>query len=173
MNKQAFLDTETTGLDPYKHELVEVAIIVRDDIGGGTWRRRDPVHFALPCDLAHASDKALEINRYWERRSELHEAEISHVQARELLTETLEGATVIGNAVSFDLRFIENLLRATPWHYMTLDLKSWVAGICGMSAPASTKLVAEVSGVEIPDGYHSALVDAGWNERVYDALRTR
>lgn len=171
----AFLDIETTGLDPYAHEVLEVAYVVRPD--DPTLPERT-AHFSLSIDVSKASEDALRINRYYERMDDLFLISVTREDAAAKLLLDLTGALVVGNNVAFDLRFLEALLQrqgfagndATPWHYAPLDLKSFVAGRCGMRKPANTKVVAEVSGVPLPQDAHTALADAQWNKRVYDAL---
>lgn len=172
MRPLAFLDVETTGLDSAKHELLEVAVITRKNDVAVTDVQ---LHFSLPIDLDRANDRALEINRYHERRKELAFIEIAPSTARLSLEAALSGCVVIGNNVGFDLRFIKQFLRESgradePWYYAPLDLKALVAGRCGMSRPASTACIAEVAGVPIPAGAHTALEDCRWNRSVYDAL---
>lgn len=56
----AFVDCETTGLDPDRHEVWEVALILRADAGetSQVWQ--------LPVDLGRAEAKALEVGRFYE-----------------------------------------------------------------------------------------------------------
>lgn len=54
-----FVDTETTGLDPDRHQIWEVALILPDG-AGYVWQ--------LPVDLARADPIALNIGRFHERR---------------------------------------------------------------------------------------------------------
>lgn len=170
MRTIAFLDIETTGLDPLKHEIMEVGIIRRSsDPKVSDW----PIHFSLPINTAAADEKALDINGYFARRNELLEIEEAPGQAKALLYDVLKGALVVGNNVQFDLRFIEQFLGDTPWFYCLLDLKAFVAGRCGMREPAKTTTIADVAGVPLSKDSHTALVDARWNRDVYDALVPR
>jgi DNA polymerase-3 subunit epsilon len=176
MPSLAFLDTETTGLDAEVHELLEVAVVLRPDSPA---KPETEIHFSLAIDPSRAEEKALEVNRFYERGEELAAIRRDDVEyAASDLAVALTGATVVGNNVGFDLRFLKAWLSACgvasePWSYMPLDLKAWVAGRCGMGRPASTRLIAEVSGVPIPDDAHTALVDARWNRDVYNALTRR
>lgn len=164
--RTVFLDIETTGLNPLKNEIMEVAAIVREDDPGKADRE---IHFSLPIVERLADAKALEINGYHDRRDELNAIQINRLEAAELLA-PLKGALVVGNNIQFDLRFIELLISDAPWYYSPLDLKALVAGRCGMDKPASTKLIAEVAGVPLSKDAHTALVDARWNRDVYDAV---
>jgi hypothetical protein len=53
----AFIDTETTGLDPDRHEIWEIALIVDDQ----------EYQWFLPVDLGKADPIALNIGRFHER----------------------------------------------------------------------------------------------------------
>ena len=165
-----FLDIETTGLDPATHEILEVGMVRRyySEIARENVDYEE--HFSLPISEERADAKALEINKYAERRQLLSLIEIDSAKAAEGLREVLADALVVGNNVQFDLRFIERLIGGTPWYYSPLDLKAWAAGMCGMSKPASTKFIAELADVPLSTDAHTALVDARWNRDVYDKL---
>lgn len=78
MSKLAFIDTETTGLDPDRHEIWEVALIVREvglpgDVKTATGPDGEQYSdteyvWQLPVHLATADLIALNIGRYHERR---------------------------------------------------------------------------------------------------------
>jgi DNA polymerase III epsilon subunit-like protein len=170
-----FLDTETTGLDPFKHELLEVGMIVREP--GAPDRE---VNFSLKIDIARAEGRALEVNGYFKRHIALKEVEVTPAKATALFTVHLDGALVVGNNPQFDLRFIEQFLyrsaaeSTTPWYYHPVDLKALVAAHAKLGPPPwSTPEIAEAAGVPIPRGSHTALVDARWNRDVYDNIYGR
>ena len=165
----AFIDTETTGLNPESHELLEVAAYVVGD------RRFDTIHFSLEIDVDRADQRALEINGYHDRREELARIRMPDRWAASLLSEKLKDVTPVGNNVAFDLAFLSAFLsleghNPRPWNYAALDLKAFVAGRCGMTQPASTKLIAEVADVPLPEDAHTAIADAQWNYDVFKAL---
>ena len=163
----AFLDIETTGLDPLKHEIMEVAVILRKD---SPIEAEQYLHFSLPISEMRADPKALEINGYRERYSDLKAIERTRGKGRSVLYDMLKDALVVGNNVQFDLRFIEQLLGMSPWYYAPLDLKAYAAGMCGLARPASTAFLEELAGTKVGKDAHTALADAEWNVRVYDAL---
>jgi DNA polymerase III epsilon subunit-like protein len=174
MSKIVFLDLETTGLNPFDNEILEVAMIVRED--GAPDKEID---FSLKIDLRKASERALKVNQYHTRRSQLEDKQVTRAKAVALLTVYLDGAIVVGNNVQFDLRFIENYLdgsaaeTATPWHYHPVDLKALVAGRFGLGEPPwSTGEIASAVGVNLPSQtvLHTAMGDCRWNRDVYDAL---
>ncbi len=57
MTRLAFVDTETTGLDPDLHEIWEVGLIIDDK----------EYHWFLPVDLGSADAFALNIGHFHER----------------------------------------------------------------------------------------------------------
>lgn len=61
MSRLVYLDSETTGLDPDRHEMWELAIIDGDN----EWE------WQLPVDLSRADPSALRIGRFYDRRGAL------------------------------------------------------------------------------------------------------
>lgn len=137
----AFIDTETTGLDPRKHDAWEIAVILRRP--GAT----DLEYlFQIRTSLAQADPKALEINQH-ERRfavpdgefaieistatpdevTPLSEADLMH----DLMT-ILDGAMLVGSNPAFDDRFLSKIFHEaglTPrWHYRTVDIATMAVG---------------------------------------------
>lgn len=139
MNPIAFVDCETTHLDPRLGDAWEIAVIRRREDGVDTeyvWQIRP--------DLATADPEALKIGRYEERfavpegwdaielipsgppmRSKLPEMLFD-------LQEALEGAVVVGSNPGFDVAFLAKLLQAhgrkLPWHYRPVDIATLAAG---------------------------------------------
>lgn len=182
-----FLDLETTGLDPHVHEILEVAFIVRNPEPSptATDMLETTFHFALNINERHADERALEVNRYWERwKKPVNEGGFPAVQTDEwaagVFLNHLRDAIIVGNNVQFDVRFIERFLldcgcaTITPWFYHPVDLKALVAGTFNLGEPPwSTREIAEAARVPIPADAHSALVDARWNRDVYDAVYSK
>lgn len=181
-DKIVFLDIETGGLNPRHDEIVEVAMIKRTDKAPGADME---LQFSLNINPDRANPEALKINRYWQRRAELADMQVSDGLAAALLWAALRDAVVVGNNVQFDLRFIEQFLivnsfqpsgigndfSPTPWSYHPVDIKALVAGRLGLGEPPwSTKRIARESGVPLPEDAHSAFADATWNRDVYDAM---
>jgi DNA polymerase III alpha subunit (gram-positive type) len=174
MSKIVFLDIETTGLDPSKHEIIEVAMIVREHgFDKEVW-------FALPFSIHKADKKALELNGALKRSIELTKGAVSTTKAVARLLVYLEAAVIVGNNPQFDLRFIERFLEnsmsedATPWHYHPVDIKAVVAAHTKLGPPPwSSAQIAEAAGVPLPAAAHTAMADARWNRDVYDTVYRR
>lgn len=145
----AFLDTETTGLDPDRHEIWEVGLIMRrDDVDTEyVWQ--------LPVDLGRADPIALNIGHFHDRRWPEPIALENRRQAQSgiwsegglsrvrLATEHLErwasdfvdltrGAHLVGNVVSFDEERLRRMLRrmgqCPMWHYHLVDVENLAVG---------------------------------------------
>lgn len=166
MANLGFVDIETTGLDPDKHQVLEVAILT-EPFG-------DQVHISLPINPGNASEQALETNGYYARRNELLEIQHTREEAAEIVRDALQGHVFIANNPSFDAAFLSRLLRdfgyGPSWHYHLVDIKSLVAGYFGVAPPWNTAKIAELANVPLPADAHTALADAQWNLAVYKSL---
>jgi len=104
--KYAIIDIETTGLDPYKHEIIEIAIITEDE----SYHAK-----VIPTNIEYASPKALEINGYNEKDW------FGAVPARDVAVRAsrlLDGKIIIGHNPSFDMGFLRelwDLYNCTPY----------------------------------------------------------
>lgn len=176
MSGLAFVDTETTGLNPVLHEIWEVALIVRD--------HDEPAcngehHWFLPVSLQNADEKALEIGRFHERYSSAMVTPI--YEALPAIAKMTAGCHLVGAVPSFDEERLRRLLSAHrvkhSWHYHLIDIEAvmlgYLAGI-GVKVPLPWKStdLAERLGIASPsvEDRHTALGDARWVERIYDAV---
>ena len=105
----AIIDTETTGLNPAKHEVIEVAVILVEE---ETWQVRRTYQSRIkPQFINEAEARALEVNGY-------HPDDWTFARsAEEVLGEVLDvvgDATPVGHNISFDINMINaNLGRFT------------------------------------------------------------
>lgn len=191
MTALAFVDTETTGLDPTRHDAWEIAVIRRDPDGTETenlWQIRVPLESADP--------EALKIGRYEERfivHDEWAAALVAPTGKRILnltlpemlfdLQDALSGAVIVGSNPGFDVAFLTPLLRRhnrrLTWHYRPVDVATLAAGYLHgagradlPTVPYSSRGLSLAVGVEPPgdDTAHTALGDARWARDVYDAV---
>ncbi len=124
-----FVDIEATGLDPRRHEIIEIAAVrVRQD-----WSRTTPSFAVLdewsakirPENIADADPASLRVNGYsvsgWTHA--LPAAEVLAEFARRT-----EGAIMVAHNVAFDSAFIDTHLSArgmpNKMHYHRLDTVS-------------------------------------------------
>jgi DNA polymerase III subunit epsilon len=135
-HKLAFVDLETTGLDPLHHEIIEIGIVLavqKVASDGHRYLELTSEHNIqlIPTHIENADPKALEVNKYYKRDwSGALPQHTGLVQAAELL----DGAIFIAQNVTGDWAF---LLKSgddygvsfdTRVHYHKLDLASMVFG---------------------------------------------
>lgn len=159
-----FLDTETTGLDPDRHEIWELAYAI--DAG--------PIHSGtIVHSLRHADPVALRLNGYYDRvhalaeQTQMHDLELGAKIA-------LDGATLVAANPAFDAAFLRARWGATPWHYRMLDIEAFAAGILGWDAPKGLRDISEALnrlGFTVPSPDHSAGADVDTLRECYYALR--
>lgn len=195
----AFVDTETTGLDPRHHDVWEIAVIRREE--GATVERQ----WQVRPDLEAADPEALIINRYaerfavpsgWDAIEVLDGAPLRLTLSEMLfdLQDFLAGCVMVGSNPAFDDTFLKKLLwahaRKVTWHYRTVDIATLAAGyrhgqaISGAyggdfafpsdypQLPYSSYELSRAVGIEPPskDVAHTALGDARWAKAVYDQV---
>lgn len=113
MRALVFLDIETTGLDPDKHEAWEIAFA----------HEHGPVESAvLVHSLKTADPKALELNGYFQRfpNGARSTGPIVDIQVRQALT----GVTIVAANPSFDVDFLYRRWGVAPWHHRKIDVET-------------------------------------------------
>lgn len=111
----AFVDTETTGLDPNKHEVIDVAVVFDREVAERLAipylsYEGDYAFFTSkikPQRLQDAEPKALEVNGYTDE-AWADAASPQEVAAK--LCEILKDAVLCGHNVNFDAGFIQHLI---------------------------------------------------------------
>lgn len=189
----AFIDTETTGLDPFLHDPWEIAVVLRHD-------GHDEEHIArIQPDLTNASPEALSINRFHERTAAPSWAWDDRETAARRLYDVLDGAVLVGSNPAFDAEMLTHLFgryfdQPRPWHYRTVDVVTLAAGALYGRAAERTRndcdatwysKVSRALGwpwhshdvsrhVQIeppaPEARHTALADARWARDVWDQV---
>lgn len=164
-----YVDVETTGLNPERHEIVEIGWVDGDWVDGDRSGRYIVPHVGITADR-----EALRINRYSERnlwdRSFWDEPDrIADLANR------LEGKTLAGCNPRFDAAFLSRLFGWEPWHYRLLDVQSYASAVLGELVPLSASdLYDEYSGrghaLTEPD--HTALSDALFAQGLHRAAVT-
>lgn len=98
----AFIDIETTGLDPEEHEIIELAAVL---VELPTWREAGTFDCRVrPEHLENASSEALRVNGYTEQAwaGALEQGEAICRFAR-----FIDGMAVVGHNIGFDMQFID------------------------------------------------------------------
>jgi DNA polymerase III epsilon subunit-like protein len=168
MTRLAFIDTETTGLDPRRHQLFEIAMLIRD----GRESTPEEYHWWLSVNLTDADSTALRLTRYYERQIK----PTLSVEVAGSVAQLTAGAHLVGAVPSFDAAFLETLLRAynlvPAWHYHLVDVEALAAGYLHQQPPWNSEELSRTLGVEPPQGDepHTALGDARWAMAMYDAV---
>ena len=117
-----FVDVETTGLDPTKHELLEVA--ARRTSPDGQTILGEYTAKLRPLNLAAAEPKALEVNKYSEEEWAPEKCVARDVVVKEL-HRIAQNCVLVGHNVSFDEGFLRALFYQAnlqpPWGYHKVD----------------------------------------------------
>jgi DNA polymerase-3 subunit epsilon len=160
------IDIETTGLDPSRGSIWEIALIV--DGAEYMWR--------LDVDLSEAEPAALRVNRYYQRAGDVRPTEPA-IAARQVARLTA-GRHLVGAAPWFDAGFLEPWLRSygqcPAWSHRLVCVETFAAGALGLEEPLSLSATAEKLGVAVPEECrHTALGDARAAMAVYRAALAR
>ena len=189
MTRLAFTDVESTGLDPTRHEVWEVAVILRDHQQGV----HDEEHRLLirPRDLAAADPGALRVGRFYARAAEtdaatdwrtvdrpivgVHDGWVHPAVAAERIATLTAGAHLVGANPAFDAAFLTSMLArngfAPAWHYRLIDVEALVAGAVRWETPKSLRDSAAWLDLTVDEAaLHTALGDARLARDVYDAV---
>lgn len=174
----AFVDTETLGLDPDRHAIWEVGLILFNPARPGS-RYEAAWQIQLSDEQIEAGDPiGMEIGRFADRY------DASMATSPERFCETFSGLTdgchLAGNVVSFDEERLRRLLLnhgAKPgWHYHLIDVENLAVGYLAakgerVALPWKSDALSMRLGVD-PESYdrHTALSDAQWALDTYKAI---
>lgn len=166
----AFVDTETTGLDPDRHEIWEVGLVLREYVGGEF--TEEERHWFLKVDLGKADAVALKIGKFHQRYEP--GLTVSHALFAEEFAALTRGAHLVGAVISFDEERLRKLLRANgacpEWHYHLVDVEALAAGAISEAPPWDSDELSAALGIKVPEEErHTALGDARWARDLYDA----
>ncbi|MFP5309071.1 MAG: PolC-type DNA polymerase III [Actinomycetes bacterium] len=165
-----FIDTEATGLDHERHELTEVAWIVRFEDGSEAERQYFPRHTA---DTADAD--ALLLTHYEQRIAPQPKTAMAEWLPQFL--EDARGAVIVGAVPDFDVQHLTRCCRMLglepTWDHHLLDVETLALPLiaAGPEAPRSLAKTCAALGVEHDkDQAHGALYDARQAKAVFDRV---
>jgi len=176
--RRLWVDTETTGLNPSEHEIIEIAVVTETVHADGSgsivsgWSAK-----IAPARIEAADPKALQVNGYTPEKWK--DAPLFSAVANELAELLASGSIVCGHNVGFDVGFIEAAFARIgrkvriPYHKLdtvTMAYAAWNdAGTGpGLSLDKLRKHLAMPT-----EGSHSAMKDAEDARLVYyAALKT-
>jgi DNA polymerase III epsilon subunit-like protein len=161
-----YVDTETTGLDPERHEIWDIALI-RGDTG-------EEIEYHIAPNLSTADPTALRLTDYYKRVNGAHFSWNSPSIAATMVARYTAGKHIVGAVPSFDAVFLERLLRrhnlAPAWHYHLIDIEALAAGYLGMKPPWDSDELNQRLGLPEVSGKHTAIGDARWAKAVYERV---
>jgi DNA polymerase-3 subunit alpha (Gram-positive type) len=119
----AFIDLETTGLNPYNHEIIEIGCLIAKQNERSEWVTIDEFEFKVkPEHIETAEVGALRVNGYdesaWMFAHSLEEA-------LKTLSQKCDGCVLVGQNISFDYSFLSYAFGQKkikdPFFYAKLD----------------------------------------------------
>lgn len=121
--KLAFIDIETTGTNPMKHEIVEIGCLIAKQNDDGTFVELESFEVKVkPEHIETAEPEALRINGYDESAWMF-----AHTQkeALTMIAQKCDGCVMVAQNVAFDYSFLVNAFHTydvkDPFFYAKLD----------------------------------------------------
>jgi DNA polymerase III epsilon subunit-like protein len=168
------LDTETTGLDILKHEIIQIGFLmleVKDKEQQVLYKKEINIK---PIRLETADKKALEINGFTKRKWRGSKPFEAH--AEEINKAISEADYMLGQNLIFDLRFIsqsfKNLSLDPPKFPKYIDTKKMGAELVkeGKMKSASMDKMCEHFQIKFEGNAHTALTDCERTLSVWNSL---
>lgn len=156
-----YIDTETTGLDPLRHQVWEIAYAVDDE----------PVRSQIVLhSLYQADPDALKIGGHTDRCNAISHPFGDSSGFESDLRKALSGATIVGANPAFDAGFLAARWGTRPWKYRLLDVEAYAMPWLGLDEPRGLAYIAEQLGIK--PGDHTAAEDVRCLRECHLALRT-
>ena len=170
------LDTETTGLDLSRHEIIELALIeYHIDDSGGLFMLKENQYKILPHSIEDADPLALKVNGY-------HPSLWSDAQSFANIMPTLDriwqtNQLLLGQNLIFDLRFISKEYRRygfpQPKFPKYLDTKHMGNSLVkeGKLKSSSMDSMCKELGIKFKGRAHTALTDCQRTVTLWETLQ--
>lgn len=165
MSELVFLDLETTGLNPTRHQVWEAAYAVGVD--------GDVQTSFLPHGLENADPAALHFNNYVVRAAQTQMDMSKALMFEGAFKAALQGATVVAANPAFDMAFLFARWGEAPWHYRLLDIEAYAMPLLGYDRPQGLNTIVKdlrERGHEIYTPDHTARADVLCLRDCYKAL---
>jgi len=175
LKKLVFIDVETTGFNPTKHEIVELGAVVAEP--QGSYRDLRVIHEldikVKPERIEDADPGALRVNGYNEKEWMFaHSLE----EAMKELSQKAKGCAMVAHNISFDYGFINRAYEVTgvenSMHYQKFDTLSIAFAKLNRDPDLknlSLKALCELYGV-VNERAHTALADTRATMEVFVAM---
>ena len=160
-----FIDTETTGLDDRTQQVTEIAWCT---VLGPSDRLVVP-HFTHEAEQAALDISGHHGRQLWDTSTWASREDMIGLHG------IINGATLAGANIGFDLRFLSNIYHDRPWHHRPLDIEAYAAGALGWEVAHKLSETAEHlrnMGFAIHQSDHTAQHDVLCARDVYIAART-
>lgn len=166
-HRLAFIDVETTGLNPDRHELIQIGIVLADQIWNGhkvELKHIDEIELKIkPERIADADPQALRVNGYtpaeWIFAYSLPEA-------MKIFADKTKDCIFVAHNACFDYLFIDKALHVTNtenlMHFYKIDTLSVAyarLGARGDIEKYSLSALCDIFGIKNSNA-HTALADA-------------
>ncbi len=173
----AFIDTETTGFDQDRHEMIQIGCIIAEQVWNGkklTLKHVEEFELKIKIErLSDADPQALRVNGYdpseWVFAYSLPEA-------MKIFADKTKDCIMVAHNVCFDFGFIEKAFRITnienKMHYHKLDTISIAFAKLGHDDTLerfSLRSLCEYFKIENKNA-HTALADARATYEVYEKM---
>lgn len=179
LSKIAFVDTETLGLNPERHPIWEIAIILPDTGDEHVWQVRP-----TSDQIVTADPIAVRISGFDTRYDDA--AALRRGESADRVAKMLYGRHIVGAVPSFDEERLRREHVAAfgwpdrfPWHYHVIDVEAMAVGFAhgrwenpNLPLPWDSQRLGEMLDVEpTPEAErHTALGDARWARRMFEAM---
>jgi DNA polymerase-3 subunit epsilon len=170
----AFVDVETTGLDPDVHEIIQVAILVESQTTNQVVMGFETK--VKPQNLEVADPKALELNGYQNHPEWWDSAPVMNEELAAVIASYLKNAIMVGQNVGFDKGFLQKALKKYDmWDWIghhTVDTASMAIEHLGPLGVSSVSLKNTCKVLGIPnENEHDAMADVRRCRAVYHKLK--